>query len=129
MRLPRSLKRFVRDVVESVILNIDRAEVKAQGDEGQVVVNMPIALAISKAEAKSEASAEAEVLKAEVRILKKKLQLCREELKLQSGSQELKQLRERLNYVLKKLREIYYYPRDSIPKSLIYKILKEVGGV
>ena len=97
---------------------------------GNIIIKNPI-LNLNIAEAKAEASAEVdiELLKRELNIYKRRLKLCEEELKLQEKDTELKKLKEKFDWLLKELRKLYFHPKDYIPKQLLYKLLKEVGGI
>lgn len=117
-------QELVREILKAAFIKA-LEQVSGVKLEQQRVINVVMPVQVNVNVAKAEASAEVDVLQQEIRILKKKLQLCREELKLSSNDSELKQLREKYESLLMKLRKLYFSSGDRIPKSLLWKIINE----
>jgi len=66
-KLPRKLKRLVRDILEQTILNISKAEIREA--EKQIIVNIPVNIAVQKTEVKNIAM-DPEVLVERINTLK-----------------------------------------------------------
>jgi len=111
-KLPRSLKRLVRDILEQTILNIGKAQVRKE--EKNIIVNVPVNIAMQKMEVNQQPSYDIELLREENRILKNDLRKAKQIIQhLKKEKEELKHeahaLRKQITILEKKLREIQPY--------------------
>jgi len=129
-KLPRSLKRLVRDILEQTILNIGKAQVRKE--EKNIIVNVPVNIAMQKMEVKN-ISMDPEVLYEKIRILEAE----NRELKdiLRHYKKQVQELQDQ-NTMLLKVKKKYDELKQQLPlwltwlrKGHIQYVVKEIEKV
>ena len=130
MQLPRKLKRFIRDTVEQLILNIDKAEIRTE--EKHTIINMPINILVSKTEI-AKITMDPEVLYEKIRILEAENRELKDIIKYYK--KQVKELQDQ-NTMLLKVKKKYYGLKQQLAlwltwlrKGHVKYVIKEIEKV
>ena len=130
MKLPRSLKRLVRDILEETISNIGKAQIRK--DEKHIIVNVPVNISMQKMEVKNIAM-DPEVLYEKIRILEAENRELKDIVKYYKKQvQELQDQNTMLLKVKKKydeLKQKIQYWLTWLRKGYIQYVIKEIEAV
>ena len=122
-KLPRSLKRLVRDILEQTILNIGKAQVRKE--EKNIIVNVPVNIAMQKMEVNQHPSydVELELLRRENRIFKEDLRKAMQVIK--RYEQQIAELKHEKQSLLKQVASLQKRIREMEPYVQAYLKLKQ----